>query len=53
METKKATPEEKLFFEKLLDLKAYVKQKLEEKYDKTLEEIYKRLNETIKEKSEK
>lgn len=44
-----ATEEMKKFFENLLALKAFVKQKASESRDDTIQEIYNRLDKIIKE----
>lgn len=49
-ETHQASENMKLFFKKLLDVKALVKQKAEEEGSNTLKEIYQKLDAIIKEK---
>jgi hypothetical protein len=48
-ETYHASENMKKFFTKLLELKEFVKKKHEETKDKTLEEIYDKLDQIIKE----
>jgi len=48
MEEKKASPELAKFFERLLDIKKFVKDKYEETKDELLNEIHKKLDGIIK-----
>ena len=43
-----ASPSMQKFFEKLLSLKSFVREEMKKKKDPVLDEIYKRLEETIK-----
>ncbi len=47
LETHELTPAKKKFFDKLLSLKKYVKDTLEETGDKNMQEVFDRLNEII------
>ena len=49
-EKHKASPEMMKFFEKLLDLKKFIKNELDNCEDPIMREIYKKIDEIIKEK---
>ena len=50
-EEHKMTPNMQLFFDKLMDVKLFVKEKYNESHDEVLNEIYKKLDAIIKDKA--
>ena len=50
-EEHKMTPNMQLFFDKLVDVKLFVKEKYNESHDEVLNEIYKKLDAIIKQSS--